>query len=44
MSAMTNRKNLAGRRVVGSIWNVGVGDPSSHPVWNANSEISLTVD
>ena len=33
-----------GRRIVGSIWNVGVGDLSSSAVQNANSGIPLKVD
>ena len=33
-----------GRRVVGSIRNVGAGNPGSLPVWNANSGIPLKVD
>ena len=33
-----------GRRVVGTIWNIGAGDPSSRPIRNANSGISLKVD
>ena len=32
------------RRVVGTIWNVGAGDPSSLPVRNANSGKPLKVD
>jgi len=35
---------LGGRRVVGTIWNVGAGDLSSRPVWNSNSQIPLKVD
>jgi len=33
-----------GRRVVETIWNVGAGDPSLHPVRNANSGNPLKVD
>src|SRR6218665_1069695 len=33
-----------GRRVAGSIWDVGVGNPSSLPLRNANLGIPLTVD
>jgi len=32
------------RRVVGTIWNVGAGDPSSLPLRNANSGKPLKVD
>jgi len=32
------------RRVVGTIWNVGVGNPSSLPVRNANSGKPLKID
>jgi len=32
------------RRVVGTIWNVGAGDPRSLPVRNANSRKPLKVD
>jgi len=30
---------MGGRRVVGTIWCVGAGDPSSRPARNANSGI-----
>jgi len=33
-----------GRRVVGTIWNVGAGDPSLRPIQNANSGNLLKVD
>jgi len=33
-----------GRIVVGTIWNVGAGELSLHPLRNANSGIPLKVD
>lgn len=45
ITVIYNRLHKMGRRiVVGTIWNVGDGDPSSSPVQNANSRFPIKVD
>lgn len=44
LASVQNALHIGGLTLVGSIYNVGAGDPSSRPVQNANSGNPLKVD